>query len=313
MQNTRVILFFILALTLCVQTALGAATQIESASLVTAESKVQEWAKLFGKEQVLLVLDIDNTLLTSNQDLGGDTWWNLQDELLKKKHEGKLTPVESRYLAGNSLEELLEIAGMLFHLGHMHSPEETSPALVKRIQEQGIATLALTSRGPEFSNITFREMSRNLYDFKSSAIGPMGGYPSTFLPYEIEKPQESGIKAEELTAWGLKKARPVKYENGIYFTSGQHKGAMLRALLAKVGRNFKGIVFADDGKKNTDRMVQGFEKVEGVELLAIRYSKVDPIVERIRNESKDRMRSQLVRMKKLIEELFPLKPHPENL
>src|SRR5688572_5257239 len=62
---------------------------------------VTRYADAVGSERVLLVLDIDNTLLAMNQDLGSDQWFEWQRFLLE--HQPR-----SNDLVVDSFEELLE-------------------------------------------------------------------------------------------------------------------------------------------------------------------------------------------------------------
>ena len=51
---------------------------------------VEQFADQFGPEHVLLVLDIDNTLLAMNNDLGSDQWFEWQKYLLENEPKSKL-------------------------------------------------------------------------------------------------------------------------------------------------------------------------------------------------------------------------------
>ena len=57
-----------------------------------------------GAANVLVVLDIDNTLLATDQDLGGDAWFNWQAGLLKSEPK-------SEHLVAKSFGGLLRVQG----------------------------------------------------------------------------------------------------------------------------------------------------------------------------------------------------------
>ena len=126
----------------------------EFADVVAA---VNRYVEKYGAEHVLLVLDIDNTIMAMNQDLGSDHWFEWQDYLLK--HEP-----DSPYLVADSFPELLEVQGILYNLSRMHPPQPEQPMLIAELQNRGISTIILTSRGPEFRVATERELKRCGYD-----------------------------------------------------------------------------------------------------------------------------------------------------
>ena len=114
----------------------------------------------------------------------------------------------------------------------------------------------LTSRGPEFRSATERELKRNGYDFSDSALEVIEPIRGSFLPYDKERPNTNGLSKKELST--LRKPRLVSYSNGIMMSAGQHKGYMLRTLLARSQRTFRTVVFVDDHKKHTTRMTDAF-------------------------------------------------------
>ena len=210
----------------------------------------ERYAERYGPEHVLLVVDIDNTLLAMNHDLGSDQWFIWQEFLIK--HE----PASPNRVA-DTFEGLLEVQGLLYNLGRMHPPQPDLPALVGRIQGRGVATVVLTSRGDEFRVATERELTRNGYDFARSALpvrDPRGG---TYLPYDLEHPDQAGFTAAEVESFDLKPAKPVSYSNGIMMSSGQHKAAMLLSLLHRSDRDIQAIVYADDHGRHVAGMFSG--------------------------------------------------------
>jgi hypothetical protein len=115
--------------------------------------------------------------------------------------------------------------------------------------------IALTSRGPDFRLQTFRELRRNDFSFSYSAIGPAGGYNESYLPVE--------------------NGRLSRYEDGVFFTAGQHKGQMLHTLLEKTGTRIPAvIVMADDKQKNLDAVKTTFSALN-VPVHAWRYTGED--------------------------------------
>ena len=229
---------------------------IQTPSFLEIESKINKVMKQnsWHKEDVLLVFDIDNTLLKTNQDLGGDAWFTWQESLLKDENANELHKV-----AGN-FGDLLKVQGQLFALSNMTPPEVDQVDLIKRLQKRG-DNLLLTSRGYTYRNSTERELKRNGYSFNNldSSIAGSKGFPGTYLPYDIENPELSGLTDKDLELVKERKARPVTYMDGLYMTAGQHKGVMLKLLLNKLeASQYKVIFFIDDHKRHTDRMAEAY-------------------------------------------------------
>ncbi len=181
-----------------------------------------------GVDRLLVVFDIDNTLLAMNQDLGSDQWYEWQEALRSDD------PCDENLVNG-----LLAEQGALFHAAAMRPTQADMAAQVARIQARGIAVIALTSRGPDFRLQTFRELRRAGVSFYASAIGPQRGYPETFIP-------KGG-------------SRMALYEDGVFLTAGQHKGDMLAALLDRTATPDPAvIVVADDKADNLQAVLDRF-------------------------------------------------------
>jgi len=197
-----------------------------------------------NKENVLVVFDIDNTLLAMEQGLGSDQWYEWQKELTR---EDPCNPksVGNRFAA----------QGSLYFVSAMRPTQDDGAAQVKAIQATGVAVIALTARGMDYQLQTFRELRRNNLSFGYSAIGPSGGYAEAFMPIE--------------------NGRMSLYEDGVFLTAGQHKGQMLYALLQKTGFAMPAvIVMADDKQKNLDAVKETFSALK-VPVHAWRYSGED--------------------------------------
>ena len=227
--------------------------------------KSKELVEKYSKENVLVVVDIDNTLLAMNQDLGSDQWFNWQIGLLKDNPR-------SPDLVATDLDGLLGVQGTLFSLSGMHPPEPMLPVQMAEIQKLGLTTVVLTSRGYGFRDATERELKRNGYDFGSTAprIKEVRG---RFMPFDPARPVAHGLSAEIVDEI-KSRLQPVTYSGGIYMTAGQHKGYMLRTLLARMEpkKPFKAIVFVDDHKKHTARMHSAFENAP-VQLVTFHYTR----------------------------------------
>jgi hypothetical protein len=201
------------------------------------------YVEKYGAEHVLLVLDIDNTIMAMNQDLGSDHWFEWQNYLLTNEPD-------SPFLVADTFPGLLEVQGIIYNLGHMHPPEPLQPALVAGLQKRGVSTIVLTSRGPEYRVATERELKRCGYDLAATAL-PVHDVPGgSYLAYDPARPEEDGLTADELKTFKLEEPRPVSYENGIFMTAGQHKGIMLLTLMHHTNRDIKAVVYVDDNVRH---------------------------------------------------------------
>lgn len=197
-----------------------------------------------GREHVLVVFDLDNTLLAMEQGLGADQWYDWQKALSDQDPCGPMT-VPDRFA----------VQGAMYYASAMRLTQENAPALVRRLQDGNLRVIALTSRGTVYRLQTFRELRRHGFDFRRSALSPAEGWPEDFVPERGE--------------------RPSRYEDGVYLTSGQHKGDMLLELLERTNTPLPSvIVMADDKQKNLDAVVETMTG-NGAAVRAWRYAGED--------------------------------------
>ncbi|HEY3393625.1 MAG TPA: DUF2608 domain-containing protein [Lacipirellulaceae bacterium] len=259
-------------------------------------SVVARYADEFGPERVLLVLDIDNTLLAMNQDLGSDQWFEWQKYLLD--HEPR-----SRHLVADSFNGLLAAQGMLFELGRMHPPQPDLPRIIRRLQQRGIHTLILTSRGPEFRPATERELMRNGYNFAATEL-PVAGLPGgSYLPYDLENLRGDGLAEKDIAAFELEDPEPVSYENGVFLTAGQPKGAMLLTILHYADADIRAVVYADD---RIHHVAYVFAAMAGRnrEVTAIRYTREEPRMKRFQYGDKEDVTRRWRKLNRVLDEVF---------
>lgn len=207
-------------------------------------SDVSNLSKKYGEAKVLVVLDIDNTILTSSVDIGGDIWYQWQ--------RGKLELKPSQEQVVSCLFE--DSIGLLYELGPMNLTEEKIPAIISGWQANGISLMALTSRAPKYRAATERELVNKGIDFEVTALAPTG--------------KKSPVYREV-------KGRELSYMKGVMMTSGMNKGEMLTYLLERTGREFDAIVFVDDSQKNIDNLYQEFESRGDIDFNIYHYTKVE--------------------------------------
>ena len=225
------------------------AMDAETADLVDITADVGQLVANAGKENVLVVFDIDNTIMAMEQGLGSDTWYDWQKELAGEN------PCSPQYVG-----DRFAVQGALYFASAMRPTQADGAGQVKAIQGFGVTVIALTSRGPDYRLQTFRELRRNGFNFSFSALGPPGGFDDLFVPVE--------------------NGRPSRFEDGVFMTAGQHKGQMLYALLNKTGTRMPAvIIMTDDKQKNLDDVKETFAALD-VPVHAWRYTAED---ENVRN------------------------------
>lgn len=246
----------------------------ETESFAPVVEQTQLYAKQFEAERVLVVMDIDNTLLAMDRDLGSDQWFEWQEYLLD--HEP-----DSPHLVGENFGELLEVQGLLFAAHRMHPPEPELTKQVKQLQSLGVDTMVLTSRGDEYRASTLRELKRAGYDFTNSAprislFERNGNQPyetgSRFIPYNVDTPAAFGLTSHEVKVFHLPdEPREVSYADGVLMTSGQHKGAMMLMFMHLAGKPYDAVVYVDDHGRHVSRVFDALAR-RGLEITTFHYT-----------------------------------------
>lgn len=199
----------------------------------------------YGADNVLIVFDIDNTILTSHIDLGGDIWYQWQTGELEPRPTRE-QKISDAYLYSGAI-------GLLYELGTMDLTDTLLPMYLHNWQQAGIQLIALTSRSPHYRHAAERELDKFAIDFSQSPLKDIEGNKPVYI-YKLK--------------------RDMSYLNGIMMTTGMHKGEMLSHLLGRTGRSFKAIIFVDDSRKNIEAVKQTFGHIPELDLSLFHYQKV---------------------------------------
>lgn len=257
---------------------------------------VEKLVSQFGRQHVLLVTDVDNTLLAMNHDLGSDQWFEWQKFLLENQPDSKL-------LVAKDFAGLLEAQGTLYNLAKMHPPQKDLPAIIGRIQRLGIYSLVLTSRGPDFRVATERELRANGYNFARTEL-PVNDIPGgDYFPYDLDDLEADGLTRQDAVAFKLADPRRVSYANGIYMTAGQAKGAMLLALLTYAEPDIRAIVYVDDNIRHV-AYIFAAAGGRGKEITSLHYTREDENVKRFQYSDKDEVSQRWKKLNHTLEEVF---------
>jgi hypothetical protein len=272
---------FILAAVLS-QSATGSAAQhITTDRVDEVISVIDQATRRYGVNRVLLAFDIDNTTLEFETDFGSEHWFLWQESLIKKQ------PAEEGAIA-TSIDQALDHQANIISLSPMKPVDASLPVELRRLGLTGVKMLALTSRGPQMRDATIREVAFNKFPYEDFGPGPRSGYPGTYLPYDLTRPDDYGLTARDIATFSLKTARPVIYDRGVFLTSGQHKGIMLRTLLQKTADSFDAIIFIDDRLKHSEAMQKAFED-RPEDLTTIHYTKTAATVRRFIESDKTKV------------------------
>jgi hypothetical protein len=230
-------------------------------------------AGTYGAEQVLVVLDIDNTLLAMEQDLGSDQWYYWQKALEEEDPCNALL-----------VDDRLAVQGALYFASAMRPTQEDAARQVQRMQEADLKVVVLTARGPGFRLATFRELRRNDFNFWPNAWPPQRGFPEPFIP-------EGG-------------SRQAVYEDGVLFAAGQNKGQTLKTMLNQSGQPFPRVIVMVDDKQTNLKEVMGAFSWSETKVHAWRYTREDATVEAFDPDKAAALWSELRPPLERIEELL---------
>jgi FMN phosphatase YigB (HAD superfamily) len=247
----------------------------------SVETCVNRKIKQYGSSEVLIVLDIDNTLLTSHVDLGGDIWYQWQTGKLDLK------PTEKQKIKKCFYEDAI---GLLYELGTMDLTDTLIPVYIRKWQDEGATVFALTSRSPETRAPTERELRKNGIDLSRSALKTIDGNRPIYI-YTLE--------------------RKMSYFHGIMMTTGMNKGKMLTHILGRTGRTFKAIIFVDDSEKNIKDVFQSFKNNPETDVTLFHYDKV--IAERkkanggmiLTPQQAEKMAQDWEKLNSMLQSIFP--------
>ncbi len=182
---------------------------------------------LFGPD-VLFVFDIDETVLVANNPKARSAWFGAM-----LAEQMKSTP--SFVDAINETRRLYRIAQEQTTL------EPVDPELIRfmnDLHQSGVRLIGLTSRSRELCDITPQQLA----EVGLIAFGDQFGRCELQLP-----PHEF----------------PLIFENGVFFTSGAHKGLCLGRLLREINWQPKVIIFIDDSHHHVEA-VEAYASMMGI-------------------------------------------------
>ncbi len=206
--------------------------------------------KQYVSDETLVILDIDNTLLMPQQELGSHQWFRY-----RVNHYRKM---------GKSYQEALELAlpewEAVQNITAVQLVEENIPEVISSLQKQNVKVIGLTTRGLALAMRTVQQLDSVGIDL------------STTAPSKEEIP--------------LLNPHAILFRKGILFTAGTHKGKGLQQLLAKVNCKPRNIVFINDKRGNLRQLEEGVNELE-IPFTGLRYGYLDNKVRDFRADIAD--------------------------
>ncbi|MDI1252350.1 DUF2608 domain-containing protein [Thermomonas sp.] len=246
MRRTGPILLVLALLTACAGTpvAHAPASHAPESQVTDIQDLAQIAAALAenGRRRTLLVMDIDDTLLTSQGFFGSDRWYEWQKHL--QANDPAKVPC------------LFDVISLNYEAGTQQLTQPDGPALINAFPGD---KLMLTSRNPLYRGGTVRTLHDAGYALPMPLAGQTGG-----------------------SSWRWRKApdareSEVSYDQGIFMTAGQDKGLMLLDLLGRLKLHYDRVLLVDDGDTNI-RNMQSVLRDAGIDYHGLHYTRVDKTV-----------------------------------
>jgi hypothetical protein len=193
--------------------------------------------------RTLVVLDIDDTLLTSAGFFGSDRWYEWQRTL----SPGAAGYVPCRF----------DVMAMNYESGTQVATQEDAAALVNAVRTDKIM---LTARSELYRGATVRELKHAGYVLPDAL-----GSRSNGLIYEWRSSSQAPPAV-------------VGYRDGVFMVSGQNKGFLLLDLLHRLDLTYERVVLVDDGEKNI-RAMRDALALAGIDYVGLHYTRVSKSVD----------------------------------
>ena len=197
-------------------------------------------------EDTIVISDIDNTLIESEQHLGSSQW---ADYLaIQFFQSGK---------ADQDVDQLIVNFGCRIHpFIKMRCVDSETPVLIRQLHEKKIPLFGLTARHPEEADHTHRQLALAQIRMSES------DYRMSFTGEQSD----------------------MAFDRGILFCTSHHKkSAGLKSFFDKSELRPKKVIFIDDKWKHVRDVGEYVEQL-GIEYIGLRFSRADERVEKFSPE-----------------------------
>ena len=215
---------------------------VSGASQVIATRDLVDVLKILGephKGRTLLVLDIDDTLLTSTTFFGSDAWYEWQQTL---------SPQSPGYVPCK-----FDVIALNYEAGTQVPTQDDAVAAINAIP---LDKIILTARSPMYRSGTIRELKKAGYELPAPLQPAFAGAIYDYQP----DPQARGAT--------------VSYHQGVFMVAGQNKGVLLIDLLRHLQVSYDRVVLVDDGEKNIIAMRDALASA-GIAFRGVHYQRIN--------------------------------------
>ena len=229
-----------LIMSFIVYTAISSPLSASVAHIDTMGAFVDQVYKIvehYKPEDVLIIFDIDNTLLRRRNMVGSDEW--VADLLQQKIREG-LTVQEACYMI------LPLYCHVLYHMT-MECVEQETALLVNALQRSGFSTVCVTARSLLIAEQTLQQLRENNLSFLNTV-----GYVS----------------------FDIHTSTPAIHKDGVVFAGAQSKGSMIVQFIEKLDHKPKVVIFLDDKLEHVEKVARIMSE-SNIEFHGFRYSYCD--------------------------------------
>ena len=200
----------------------------------------------------LLVLDLDNTLIEPEGNLGSDQWFYF---LVRKfRARDSMCAAEAERQA---MEEWNRVQPSL----RIRAVEADTARIIREAQDRGFVTLGLTARTPDIAPTTFAQL------------------------------RKIGVRLDRRTVpareFALSGAHPILFRQGVLFVGeGNKKGRILMDFLKRTGARPTQVIFVDDKRRHVTDVDREMSNA-GWPCISFRYGAADAKVARFNADTRD--------------------------
>lgn len=240
------------------------------------EQQVQKYTA--GEDgKVLVVYDIDDTLLEATSFFGGDTWYNWQRGKPIRTAEGESITIDD----ADKMQCLFNKLSVFYAMGNFHLVEKSTAEVFNRLKDKH-DTMMLTSRSPDYRAGTEETLALAGIEFENTSL-----LPRDFALYYKFNDGKS--------------TRDVSYANGIVMSTGLNKGRVLQDILARSNRDYAAIFFIDDSEINIINMKEAWQDAD-TQVKVFHYTHVPKVISQ---QNIDLSRNARAAMNQFLEIAFP--------
>jgi hypothetical protein len=202
------------------------------------------------QSDMLILFDIDNTLIEPVQELGSNQWFEHRIKEYVSQGQSKQ----------EALEKALREWTAIQNITHVKLVEPGSHQIVKDLQKKGYSVIGFTTRGLGISTCTIEQLESVNIDFTTTAP----------------------TKEEIFFTNG----HGILFRGGVLFTAGTDKGKALGKFLDTINCRPASILFIND-KLSHLLPVEEYCKQSSLPFIGLRYGYLDEKVENLRTQIAD--------------------------